>query len=267
MSISLKKVNNEKVEVVKLKDEIPLERIRGNAIIPYLYPNCFICAPTGSGKSTVLNTIIQKCMDKFTKIYIFNTQHDIDPMYVKVIKPWMDKHKINYECFDDLSTLPALVEEIHSAFKGAEKEEPETQEEQYLAFMMKCKKKRQERRDKLISPDFCFIFDDISENIAKNTFLSSLMKKNRKYHTAIYILSQYVYDIPKDSRNQIRMWVLLNGVGENALESIWNDACIRIPKKSFIELYKEITKEPYAFLMYDTGRKMFRKNFDYEIDI
>jgi hypothetical protein len=190
-------------------------------------------------------------------------------MYTQIIKPWMSKHKINYECFEDLSTLPAIVEEIHKSMcvKEEDTDEPLTNEEALLQFLSKCKKKRIERKDKLISPDYVFIFDDISENLSKNPFISALLKKNRKYHCAVYILSQYISDIPKDSRNQIKLWIMLNGVGENALEKIWNDACVRIPKKTFVELYKEITKEPYAFLMYDTAQKQFRKNFDYEIDI
>jgi hypothetical protein len=52
--------------------------ILGYNDFPELYANIFLCARKNSGKTNVINTILQNCADKNTIVYIFSSTHEKD---------------------------------------------------------------------------------------------------------------------------------------------------------------------------------------------
>ena len=68
----LKKINNEKVELVPMvgmgEDKRP---VRGEALFPELYANIFLCARKNSGKTSLIYTILKKCCGRDTKVLAF----------------------------------------------------------------------------------------------------------------------------------------------------------------------------------------------------
>ena len=282
MSVSLSKLNDITVKKINLPDEIDPSRIRGKEINPHLYGTNLLLAGSGSGKTTILNTILEKCCDKFTRVVFFNNQIMVDPAY-QYIFDWMDKAEIQWEAYENLDTLPALIEEIHQAIAShnAEKrklkdnpieEEKETEAVKQIKKMLGLKERRIKIHKKLISPDICFVFDDISSELKGNRYIASLLKMIRKYRIQVWICTQHVSDIPRSIRSGgIILYILLKNNGFNELKTIWEDANMskKIRKDDFIVLYKTITNdgEPYDFLVYDSHKNIFRKNFTHLIEI
>lgn len=106
-----------------------------------------------------------------------------------------------------------------------------------------------------------FIFDDVSNELY-NKHIAQLLKTNRHYLAKVILSSQYVQDLAPSSRKQIDYWLLFGGHSVDKLEIIHRDCDTRLPFKKFVELYKKITSEPYAFLLIDVAEDGYRKNFD-----
>jgi hypothetical protein len=98
--LKTEKINNEKVFVLQTEPE-DITKNKGYKLIPNLNTNIFLVGRKASGKSSVIFTILKKCMDKETKLYAFVGTHSKDPTYI-AIKEWLDLQEIKYEFFDNI---------------------------------------------------------------------------------------------------------------------------------------------------------------------
>ena len=76
-SINIKTLNNETIKVIPVK-KTNLKDIKGFDIIPMLYANIFICAQKRSGKTNLIQKILESCIDANTKVIVFASTHELD---------------------------------------------------------------------------------------------------------------------------------------------------------------------------------------------
>jgi type IV secretory pathway ATPase VirB11/archaellum biosynthesis ATPase len=103
-SINIKKLNNETIKVIPVAKTDP-KAIKGYNIIPMLYANIFICAQKRSGKTNLINKILDSCIDSTTKVIVFASTHELDDNW-KYIKKQLEKRKINAIFYSSIEERP-----------------------------------------------------------------------------------------------------------------------------------------------------------------
>jgi hypothetical protein len=141
---------------------------------PKLNQHLLMCAPTNSGKSTIMgNLLLGPLKFKFDKVIFFSSTWDYD-LYKKIIQ--IDKENIHQEYTD------YKLQEILDEKKSLEEE--------------------------LNKPLFyLIIFDDMQEQFYKGSFLENFLCKCRHYGITLYVLAQYAYAISKKSRQQFSAFI------------------------------------------------------------
>lgn len=82
--LKTKTVSNAKIVVPRIKKEkMP---VKGGDIFPVPYRNIFLCAMTGSGKTTIVSNIMEKCAGANTKFIIIGNTVELDPTWIATIK-------------------------------------------------------------------------------------------------------------------------------------------------------------------------------------
>lgn len=84
------KINTVKIEpvVVSSKDEA---KRKGYDIFPVKNWITYLCARKASGKTSLINSIIEKTTNKKTTIYLFVSTYKVDPTWIKIIEDLTDK--------------------------------------------------------------------------------------------------------------------------------------------------------------------------------
>jgi hypothetical protein len=75
----------------------------------------------------------------------------------------------------------------------------EKKPKQKLIIFDNEKKKKKVYKLKKLSPEFIFVFDNLSDKL-QNKYISALLKQNRHYKAKVIISSQYYNDITKQAR-------------------------------------------------------------------
>ncbi len=134
--ITIKKINNEKIEPIPIKDDKKLPK--GFKITPDLYTNIFLVAPTNSGKTTMLFKLLKDFSSKDTTIICFVSTIHNDPLWAE-IKKYFKKKKINLIAHmsmkneDGINLLEEIIEQLREDAKENESEsEEEKQEKQFI---------------------------------------------------------------------------------------------------------------------------------------
>lgn len=147
--ITLKKVNNEVVEPIKIKkkDDLP---VKGSNIYPTPFVNVAFCAKTKSGKTSLIFKMIKERVDKDTQIIAFVSTINVDAVW-KEIKKWCKKHEITFQGLsslkegknDYLDSFVKNLEEKHGEESDLESdlEEPEDYDEEEEIKMKKMNEK------------------------------------------------------------------------------------------------------------------------------
>lgn len=116
------KINTVKIDpvVVPSKDEA---KRKGYDIFPAVKQwICYICARKGSGKTSLINSIIEKTTNKKTTIYLFVSTYKVDPTWIKIIEDLTDKG-YTIHAFDSIfegrgkagiNNLEPIVKELNS---------------------------------------------------------------------------------------------------------------------------------------------------------
>lgn len=91
--MKIQKINN--IKIKPIKDEKDKKIIKHKSMFDDKYPNIFIWASKGSGKSTLILRIIENMAVKrknelSTNIYLFSWTYQNDPVYKKLIKNCKD---------------------------------------------------------------------------------------------------------------------------------------------------------------------------------
>jgi hypothetical protein len=263
-------INKQIVTPVKLAPE-DISKIKGRDLFPRLLFNLFICSKKKSGKTSLINTIIEKCTDKRTKIIIFCSTVSKDPTYKHIVKNLDDKG-YSILTFQDLyenkvnqldEIMDILKEDDGESDSSSESEDPYPLID---ADIKQNKKKRKKRKPKYLVPDILFIFDDLSSDL-RDKSIANLLKVHRHYKASIIISSQYANDLMPASIRQMDHLICFGGHDEAKMEKFYKDLDLTIDFNQFYKMYKEVTKQKYQFLYTDVNDSSFRKNFNQQITL
>lgn len=275
------RINNEKVIPIPVPKLDP-EKIKGYDLFPELYSNTFLCARKKSGKTNAINTIIQKCSDKYTAIIFFaSTIHKDDTL--KAIVEKCKKRGNIVETYTSMydDGMDLLSEYMNQLKKNSEQEQEQVDEKGQLINILTSvcafdpiidpnnppevpEKKR--RKQKKLSPEIIFVFDDLGDE-TKSPLINQLLKTNRHYKCKVIISSQYPNDLTPQALKQIDYCLLFGGHPPSKLEKLKEDFDVTLPQTEFDRIYYDATSDPYHFLYIDVKNGLFRKDFNEEYSI
>eukprot|EP00732_Lithocolla_globosa_P002435 Lithocolla_globosa_v1_NODE_1594_length_2461_cov_29.945968.p1 type:complete len:269 gc:universal NODE_1594_length_2461_cov_29.945968:1165-359(-) len=237
-------------------------QILGYSMFEELYANIYLTARKKSGKLSTIMTILKECADKETNVVVFCSTCQRDRAWI-TIKEYLEKKKINHQFFqsikkDGANNLQLLLDQVKMT--EDESEEEDEPEPEVLKFSSKSLSVRiKKKKPKKISPKYIIIFDDISAEL-KDPFVSQLLKQNRHYKSKVIISSQWLNDIPPQSRRQIEYYIIFGGMNDDKLMELYKNADLDITFDQFYNLYHDATKQKYNFLYVDTNGS-YRHNF------
>jgi hypothetical protein len=238
-------IKEESINKIKVKPLIisktDTSTIKGSELFPSLFYNLFVCSKKRSGKTSLINTIIQKCTDKRTIFFIFCPT-------VKVDQSW--------------------IEIVNELSMGAEEPEEDKKEEvvgKKLKFDDLTKKKK-EYKPKKISPEVSFIFDDASDML-RNPAVATLLKKNRHLKANVIISSQYIHDLRPESIKQIDYFLAFKSFSEDKMALVHKGLDLSLDFDKLWNLYQHCTNKPYSFLYINVRTEQYRCNFNKSLDI
>lgn len=218
----------------KRKEDVNFEFVENSRII--------LCGPTGCGKTMLMANYVLKYAE-FEQLYLWSKHLD-DPKDVycklqeiyeklekKIRKKMKDENiKILYTG-DDLESLPS-VEEI--PYEGK----------------------------KLVVIDD-FINEKNKEHLQK---LEELFTSGRHRNCQVIYMSQSYQAIPKKLRENADYFLFWRLRSKREIQEIAKFHAVDIPNKTFQEIFKDATSEPYKFLLVDKKTPHFcmryRKGFN-----
>lgn len=274
MKIQLSKINNHIVKPVPIIGGSDDRPIRGADLFSEVYANVFCCAKKKSGKTSTIFKIIKECADKNTIIIAFVSTLHKDPIY-KTLKYYCKQKGIEFQGFTSLyedgqdvleSIVRQLVEEEYEDESSEEEPIPKYGGVRFHDDIDEEEKKVRPRKPKYLSPEYIFLFDDLSTEL-KSRSLVSLLKKNRHFKCKCIISSQYLNDLLPESRKQMDYILIFKGLPDHKLQEIYKDADLSIDFPLFQKIYQAVTRKKYSFLYIDVRNDSFRMNFNEKIII
>ncbi len=274
--MNVRKINSEKVLPVKfIEKEQDKRPLRGASLFDEIYANIFLCARKKSGKTCVINHIIEKCSTKETKVIAFCSTLNRDANW-KAIERSCAQRKVDFIGYTSLrdentkeDILQSIVHSLEDKYNPnntngedeMSKPEPtrglDSNGEEY------SKRSKKDQKPKEKAPEIIFVFDDLSGEL-QSPSLTQLLKKNRHFRCKILISSQYWNDVSLQARKQLDYILLFRGLAKSVgkLDEIYKNADLNVPLEVFMALYSYATAKPYSFLYIDARDCQFRKNFD-----
>ena len=114
------------------------------------------------------------------------------------------------------------------------------------------------------------VFDDIIADIMTNKKFQAMIKelfiRCRKLNISLVFITQSCFSVPKEVRLNSTHYLIMKIHNRRDLQQIAIDHSADIDYKDFLKIYRNCTKEPYSFLIFDTTLPAtdfmkFRKNF------
>lgn len=268
------KVSNNKVLPVNVA-EPDAKDIKGYDVIPYLYGTVYLCSKKRSGKTTVLFHILKSKANKNTNIVIFSGSYNNDTIYEEMRK-YFEKKKIPFIGFTSIydergaNRVREFKEDLTKEQED-DGEEGHTEAEALYNVMLKDKdfekekskieKKRKKKKE--MTPEFIFVFDDISDEL-KNKDLQHFLTLHRHLKVMNIVSSQYLEHLSKNQRAQNDVMILFKGHPEDKLKKIHYECELAVDYPDFERMYYDATDKPYNFLFVDVRREKYKHNFDME---
>ena len=234
------------------------------------YFNMFLCARKKSGKSSCINLITQKCINKNTNIWVFCSTYEIDPTWKEIIKTLESKGNV-VNCFDSIyegktNLLNEIINEIN---KPEEEEEvPKVKERKLIQLTLDDVEEEQKKKykPKKQACEHLIIFDDMPAAMLRSPSVARLLKIHRHSKTSVIISSQYPWDLQPQSLMQIDLFLAFKGLAEERLEKIHKLLDLSIDFEKFKEIYHHCTEEQYSFMYCSIRDEQFRRKFNYKIN-
>lgn len=264
------RLNNITVKPVVTQTEHNVKNVKGYKLIPQPIYTLFACARKKSGKTSVINTMVEKTTDKRTVFWIFCSTYRIDPTWQAIIK-YLKNRGNQVNCFDSIMDgKDNLLQEIVDGL--AEEDAIEIPEKSEIPKVTGAKinfgideKKKKEYKPKKVACQNLFILDDISQQL-KNPAVTKLLKEHRHSKSSVIISSQYLHDLPPQSIMQLDYVLLFRSFSREKIELIHKLLDVSIPIEQFWDLYKHCVIEPYSFMYFSIRDELVRCGFNVKID-
>ena len=280
MKYSFKKVNDKIIKPIEVHHP-DVKNILGHEIVPLQHAIIFACGRKGSGKTNIVKTLMEECINKETNVIVFCSTHNSDKNWLK-IKEWLEKkeqpHYFMQSIFEDgISNIEVLVDKImndHSAKQEMLKAEKSNKKKKatkkpaidMFGDFVEPEPTFKKKKSKMIAPEYFIVLDDISGELRSKKDVQILLKKHRHIDSKIVISSQFPNDLDPASRAQVDIWCLYKGFGKDKIEDIFPQLDMRdIDFEDFYNIYNDVTKVKHDFLYIDRNNNIMRKNFDQEI--
>lgn len=267
---NLKQINNIKIKPLLVGGSLPVEKIKGGELFSEGngYNNIYLLAKKKSGKTTVVSKILKECCSKRTNVVIFCSTVNKDDSYKHIIK-MLEKKGCNVLKYTSLNEdgenkLDVIIQEIQKEAEKEEQEEPKPKMK-YIRVDGDSDDEieRKPRKEKKLSPEWCFLFDDLGEEL-KSPSVESFLKKNRHYKAKVIISSQWLNQLRPGSIANLDYMLIWKNIPEDKLKECYNKIDLSIDFNEFLWLYNDATYEKYNFLYIDIRNEKFRKNFNKE---
>lgn len=204
------------------------------------FPRVYICGKTGSGKTILLDQILDMLVKPNTIIVVFCPTVDVADMWKIITAKHADrmlKNKVIVENpgkKNELNNIEALINRL-------------------------------EKEDASGSPiEYIVVFDDMSRE-SRDEYVKIFLKECRHLRASCIILSQGVKDLEPDSIENLSHLILFKGISKKNLKHICDISNLGIDAGEFIQLYKDVTDQDYNFLFINKDKEEFRRNFSDKI--
>jgi len=295
MSIRIKlrkNVYDDKV-VPLVHSKMDPNKVLGGHIAPVPYCNVFLCAETGSGKTSALSTLLEKCAGN-AMVVVFSPSAASDDSWVEMKKKF-EKRGNPFVMFSSIEEFVSDEDdEIEEEDEGKgfpipfvpppPKDKKEKKKEkkakpskpvkvdrlkELLTHFLENPLKDHPKHNGKICPRLIVIMDDMSRSL-KHPSVIEFLKNGRHAKAKFIVSSQGIHDLPPEALRQVRQWFVFKGLQEEKLKKIRDDSGMDLDAETVWKIYKHATKEPYSFMLVNKngGDFEFRSNFGdiYEIE-
>ena len=122
------KINNVKIKPI-ITNEHPVEKIGAYQLFPEPYCNVAIIAKKKSGKTSVLNSCLEKCSNKNTHVWLFSSTIHRDSTYKSILE-MLERKKCQISTFTHfLDECGNILEEIINELKSVNGDSGEQSQE------------------------------------------------------------------------------------------------------------------------------------------
>jgi hypothetical protein len=235
------------------------------------YWNMFICARKKSGKSSLINLITKKCIDKRTAVWVFCSTYQIDPTWKEIISSLEKKGNI-VNTFDSLydgktNILDNIINEINKGEEEVKESTPAPPQCKIKFEPDQSEIKKKEYKPKKEACENLFIFDDMPATFLRNPSLAKLLKVHRHSKSSCIISSQWLSDLQPQSILQIDYFIGFKSLSQEKMENIHKLLDLSIDFDKFWEIYKHCTIEPYSFMYLSVRDEKFRCKLNKEVEL
>ena len=235
-----KKLTNLKVEPMIKEKDVKFPPPHPNLLpVPF---SLLITAPKGSGKTVLLQWLIDKYRHYFHNIFIFSPTVLLDRKWMQFLE--MQKIPIENVCqtYSEFS-MNILMDKIKHINKG------------------------RENKDKI---RILIVFDDINSKLpgrARDSALNTLAQNHRHFMVSHIILSQTFKMLNPVVRNNTTGHIIFDIVDNTEREKVFEELCGRYPKEVFELMYNKAVGKDWGFLFInkDPGNKNIYENFDTQV--
>jgi hypothetical protein len=264
------------VKPVEIPNQKKSKKPLGYNLFPDLYSSIYICAGTKSGKTTLINHILEYCIDERTTVYIYCPTVEIDPTYEHIIKQ-LDKRGIkaivNMHYLDEKDNN-LLEEHIKPLYKPDDDEPAEVVGRGPMIGkrivngavvevyqQLPDNEAKPPKQKKYSAPKNLFLFDDLAEDM-RSPIVYKLLSKQRHFKAKTIISTQSVKDLHPKAIKQLFYCIVFGGQTDKVLEDLYNALAMRaVTLDQFMKYYKTATQKKYDFLYIDIRRVIFKHNF------
>lgn len=267
-----KDVNGSEYEIKPIKiQKMEPEDVCGGEIAPVPYCNVIMVAETGSGKTTVLKDLLDKCVGN-ALIVAFVPTIDSDPTWLH-IRDMLEGRGNQFIGFDSLEGFidenegekedTSFSDDVVVVSQSTEKDKTKKAKtvnrlKELKESLLKYPMLDDPKYGGKIHPRVIVIMDDMAQYL-KHPSVIDFMKIGRHCKAKFIISTQGIHDVPPEALRQIRQWFLFPGFPKEKIEKIRKDTGIALELDAFHKLYQHATREPRSFLLINKNGN----DFDY----
>lgn len=248
----LQPINDIKVTAMKLDTNNKIVKDKQKQLFGDApFPNIYLCAMKGGGKTNLLAFIIKNLITTKTKLRIFSTTAYNDLTMKKLLEK-LDKYGFEYEIFDT----------------PFDKEGNDIIDKQYSEILKQQNEdsyKIEWEKSKFYYPYYIYVYDDMCDLLRYSKGFDRMFSRNRHIRTINITSNQYYNQISAVARQNINFLLLFKNIPEKKLIQIWEEKIGgHMSLDKFLKIYYDVTEEKYTFL-YISDNGELRKNFNEQI--